>query len=67
MAVMSAGTYRINPFLFAVSMSGHNTFQDPQAFVDAGGSKGLAGLIRDGLVKKAGRSLQRSSNQGSNK
>jgi uncharacterized membrane protein YqiK len=73
MAVMSAGTYRINPFLFAVSMddvidvpdnkvgvvmtregktlepgeiagpmvSGHNTFQNPQAFVDAGGSKGL--------------------------
>jgi uncharacterized membrane protein YqiK len=73
MAIMSAGTYRINPFLFAVSMDdvvdvpdnkvgvvmtregkplapgeiagpmvdGHNTFQDPQAFVDAGGSKGL--------------------------
>jgi len=73
MAVMSAGTYRINPSLFAVSMddvvdvpddkvgvvmtregkplapgeiagptvSGHNTFQNPQAFVDAGGSKGL--------------------------
>ena len=73
MAVMSAGTYRINPFLFDVSLSdvidvpddkvgvvmtregsplasgeiagptvaGHDTFQNPQAFVDAGGSKGL--------------------------
>ena len=73
MAVMSAGTYRINPFMFAVSLddvvdvpdnkvgvvvtregkplasgeiagaavSGHDTFQNPQAFVDAGGSKGL--------------------------
>jgi len=73
MAVIAAGTYRINPFLFAVSLadvidvpdnkvgvvmtregcslaageiagptvSGHNLFQNPQAFVDAGGSKGL--------------------------
>ncbi len=73
MAVMSAGTYRINPFMFAVSLDnvvdvpdnkvgivvtregkpldsgeiagapvgGHDTFQNPQAFVDAGGSKGL--------------------------
>jgi uncharacterized membrane protein YqiK len=73
MAVMSAGTYRINPFLFSVSMAdvvdvpddkvgvvmtregaplaageiagptvaGHDMFQNPQAFVDAGGSKGL--------------------------
>ncbi len=73
MAVIGAGTYRINPFLFAVSLadvidvpdnkvgvvmtregcslaageiagptvSGHNLFQNPQAFVDAGGSKGL--------------------------
>jgi uncharacterized membrane protein YqiK len=73
MAVMSAGTYRVNPFMFAVSLSdvvdvpddkvgvvmtregaplvegeiagptiaGHNMFQNPQAFVDAGGSKGL--------------------------
>jgi len=73
MAVMSAGTYRINPFLFSVSLAdvvdvpddkvgvvmtregaplaageiagptvgGHDMFQNPQAFVDAGGSKGL--------------------------
>jgi uncharacterized membrane protein YqiK len=73
MAVIAAGTYRINPFLFAVSLAdvvdvpddkvgvvmtregsslptgeiagptveGHNLFQNPQAFVDAGGSKGL--------------------------
>jgi len=73
MALIAAGTYRINPFLFAVSfadvvdvpddkvgvvmtregcslaageiagptVSGHNLFQNPQAFVDAGGSKGL--------------------------
>jgi uncharacterized membrane protein YqiK len=73
MAVMSAGTYRINPFLFAVSLAdvvdvpddkvgvvmtregsplaageiagptvvGHYMFQNPQAFVEAGGSKGL--------------------------
>jgi uncharacterized membrane protein YqiK len=73
MAVMSAGTYRINPFLFSVSLAdvvdvpdnkvgvvmtregaplaageiagptvgGHDLFQNPQAFVDAGGSKGL--------------------------
>jgi uncharacterized membrane protein YqiK len=73
MAVISAGTYRINPFLFAVSLAdvidvpddkvgvvmtregspleageiagplvaGHDMFQNPQAFVDAGGSKGL--------------------------
>jgi len=73
MAVIAAGTYRINPFLFAVSFAdvvdvpddkvgvvmtreglslptgeiagptvqGHNLFQNPQAFVDAGGSKGL--------------------------
>jgi uncharacterized membrane protein YqiK len=73
MAVIAAGTYRINPFLFAVSfadvidvpddkvgvvmtregcslaageiagptVSGHNLYQNPQAFVDAGGSKGL--------------------------
>ncbi len=73
MAVMSAGTYRVNPFLFSVSMAdvvdvpddkvgvvmtregaplaageiagptvgGHDMFQNPQAFVDAGGSKGL--------------------------
>ena len=73
MAVISAGTYRINPFLFDLSLSevvdvpddkvgvvmtregsplasgeiagptvpGHDTFQNPQAFVDAGGSKGL--------------------------
>jgi len=73
MAVIAAGSYRINPFLFAVSfadvvdvpddkvgvvmtregcslaageiagptVSGHNLFQNPQAFVNAGGSKGL--------------------------
>jgi uncharacterized membrane protein YqiK len=73
MAVMSPGTYRINPYMFAVSLAdaidvpdnkigvvmtregsplpdgeiagptvaGHNMFQNPQAFVDAGGSKGL--------------------------
>ncbi len=73
MAVMSAGTYRINPFLFSVSLAdvvdvpddkvgvvmtregaplaegeiagptvaGHDMFQNPQAFVNAGGSKGL--------------------------
>jgi uncharacterized membrane protein YqiK len=73
MAVISAGTYRINPFLFAVSLAdvidvpdnkvgvvmtregsplavgeiagptvmGHDMFQNPQGFVDAGGSKGL--------------------------
>jgi uncharacterized membrane protein YqiK len=73
MAVISAGTYRINPFMFAVSLAdvidvpddkvgvvmtregsplaageiagptvaGHDMFQNPQAFVDANGSKGL--------------------------
>jgi uncharacterized membrane protein YqiK len=73
MAVMSPGTYRINPFMFAVSLAdaidvpdnkigvvmtregnalpdgeiagptvlGHNMFQNPQAFVDAKGCKGL--------------------------
>ena len=73
MAVICAGTYRINPFLFALSLAdvidvpdnkvgvvmtregsplsageiagptvgGHDMFQNPQAFVDAGGSKGL--------------------------
>ena len=73
MAVITAGTYRINPFLFAVMLAdvidvpddkvgvvmtregrplavgdiagpavdGHDMFQSPQAFVDAGGSKGL--------------------------
>jgi len=73
MAVISPGIYRINPFLFAVSLAdaidvpdnkigvvmtregnplpdgeiagpsvaGHNMFQNPQAFVDAKGCKGL--------------------------
>jgi uncharacterized membrane protein YqiK len=73
MALITAGTYRINPFLFAVTLAdvidvpddkvgvvmtregrplaagdiagpaveGHDMFQSPQAFVDAGGSKGL--------------------------
>jgi len=73
MAVMSPGTYRINPLLFAVTLAdvidvpddkigvvmtreghplpdgeiagptvaGHNMFQNPQAFVDAKGCKGL--------------------------
>jgi uncharacterized membrane protein YqiK len=73
MALISAGTYRINPFMFAVSLAdvvdvpddkvgvvmtregsplaageiagptvtGHDMFQHPQAFVDANGSKGL--------------------------
>jgi len=73
MALIAAGSYRINPFLFAVALAdvvdvpedkvgvvmtregcslaageiagptvgGHNLFQNPQAFVDAGGSKGL--------------------------
>jgi len=73
MAVMSPGTYRINPLLFAVTLAdvidvpddkigvvmtreghplpdgeiagptvaGHNMFQNPQAFVDAKGFKGL--------------------------
>jgi uncharacterized membrane protein YqiK len=73
MAVIAAGTYRINPFLFSVSLAdvvdvpddkvgvvmtregcplsvgeiagptvgGHDMFQNPQGFVDAGGSKGL--------------------------
>ncbi len=73
MGVLCAGTYRINPYLFSVSMAdvvdvpddkvgvvmtregsplapgeiagpaveGHDLFQNPQAFVDAGGSKGL--------------------------
>jgi uncharacterized membrane protein YqiK len=73
MAVISPGIYRINPFLFSVSLadavdvpddkigvvmtregnplpdgeiagpsvSGHNMFQNPQAFVDAKGCKGL--------------------------
>jgi uncharacterized membrane protein YqiK len=73
MALISAGTYRINPFMFAVSLAdvidvpddkvgvvmtregsalgageiagptvpGHDMFQNPQAFVDANGSKGL--------------------------
>jgi len=73
MAVISPGIYRINPFLFSVSLAdaidvpdnkigvvmtregnalpdgeiagpsvaGHNMFQNPQAFVDAKGCKGL--------------------------
>jgi uncharacterized membrane protein YqiK len=73
MAVMSPGTYWINPYLFSVSLTeavdvpdnkvgvvmtregnplptgeiagptvaGHDMFQNPQAFVDANGSKGL--------------------------
>jgi uncharacterized membrane protein YqiK len=73
MGVISAGTYRINPFMFAVALAdvidvpddkvgvvmtregsplatgeiagptvgGHDMFQNPQAFVDANGSKGL--------------------------
>jgi uncharacterized membrane protein YqiK len=73
MAVISPGIYRINPFLFAVSLAdaidvpdnkigvvmtregnalpdgeiagpsvaGHNMFQNPQAFVEAKGCKGL--------------------------
>ncbi len=73
MAVISPGIYRINPFLFTVSLAdavdvpdnkigvvmtregnplpdgeiagpsvaGHNMFQNPQAFVDAKGCKGL--------------------------
>jgi uncharacterized membrane protein YqiK len=73
MGVLCAGTYRINPYLFSVSVAdvvdvpddkvgvvmtregsplapgeiagpaveGHDLFQNPQAFVDAGGSKGL--------------------------
>ena len=73
MAIVAPGTYRINPFLFAVQIAdvidipdnkvgvvttregealkageiagpvvpGHNMFQNPQAFVDGRGSKGL--------------------------
>jgi len=73
MGVISAGSYRINPFLFSISLAdvvdvpddkvgvvmtregsplvageiagptvgGHDMFQNPQAFVDASGSKGL--------------------------
>jgi uncharacterized membrane protein YqiK len=73
MAIIAPGTYRINPYLFAVQLAdvvdipdnqegvvttregaalppgeiagptvaAHNMFQDPQAFVDGGGFKGL--------------------------